>query len=164
MLKSNKRDALFDMQSYCLKEGPPELAMHQTSLIKTFVQHGSVPYFILLCTLLPLVKDNLGDTTSADNYRAIASGSLILKLLDIVILLLEGDKLQCDQLQFGFQPRSGTVMCTWTASAVIDFFNRKGSVVYGCAMDLSKAFDMVDWKELFLTLQKRKVDPIFLRL
>ena len=58
--------------------------------------------FILVCSLLPLLKDNLGDITSSDNYRAIAAGSQLLKLLDIVILILEGDKLKCDKLQFGF--------------------------------------------------------------
>ena len=31
-------------------------------------------------------------------------------------------------------------------------------------MDLSKAFDMVNWKELFLILRRRGVDPIFLRV
>ena len=31
-------------------------------------------------------------------------------------------------------------------------------------MDLSKAFNMVDWKELFLILKKRAVNPIFLRV
>ena len=106
----------------------------------------------------------MADITSSENYRAIASGSLLLKLLDLVILLLEGDKLECDALQFGFQAKSGTVMCTWTASAVIDHFNKKGSTVWGCAMDLSKAFDMVEWKELFRSLQQRKVEPIFLRV
>jgi hypothetical protein len=164
LMKSNKRDAMFDIQSDCITNGPPALVTHLTSLIKTFILHGSVPYFILLCTLLPLVKDNLGDSTSSENYRAIASGSLLLKLLDLVILLLEGDKLNCDPLQFGFQPGSGTVMCTWTATAVIDYFNRRVSTVYGCAMDLSKAFNMVDWKELFLILKKRAVNPIFLRV
>ena len=131
LMKSSKRDALFDIQSDCLINGPPALVTHLTNLIRTFVLHGSIPHYILLCTLLPLVKDNLADTTSADNYRAIASGSLLLKLLDLVILSLEGDKLYCDQLQFGFQPGSGTVMCTWTATAVIDYFNRRGNVVYG---------------------------------
>ena len=113
---------------------------------------------------MPLVKDNLADITSSDNYRAIASGSLILKLLDIVILLLEGDKLECDHLQFGFQAKSSTSMCTWTATAVIEHFNRNGRTVYDCAMDLSKAFDLVEWTELFAILQERKVSPIFLRI
>ena len=36
--------------------------------------------------------------------------------------------------------------------------------VFGCAMDLSKAFDMVDWTELFSSLRDRQVDPLFLRL
>ena len=87
MMKGNKGDALFDIQSDCIINGPAELLTHLTNLVKSFIMHGSVPFFILLCTLLPLVKDNLGDITSSENYRAIASGSLLLKLLDIVILL-----------------------------------------------------------------------------
>ena len=85
---------------------------------------------------MPLVKDNLGDITASSNYRAIAGGSLLLKLLDIVILQLEGDKLSFDQLQFAYQEKSSTVMCSWTVTAVIEKFNRCGSVVYGAAMDI----------------------------
>ena len=164
IMQSNKADATFNFQSDCIMNGPPALIMHLTNLVKSIFSHGVVPSLLLLCTLLPIVKDNLGDITSSENYRAIASGSLLLKLIDIVILLSEGDKLTCDELQFGFQPNSGTVMCSWAASAVIDHFNSKGRAVYGCAMDLSKAFDMVDWKELFLTLRLRNVDPLFLRV
>ena len=113
---------------------------------------------------MPLVKDNLGDITASSNYRAIAGGSLLLKLLDIVILQLEGDKLSFDQLQFAYQEKSSTVMCSWTVTAVIEHFNRSGSVVYGAAMDMSKAFDLVEWSQLFLTLVQREVEPILLRL
>ena len=110
------------------------------------------------------MKDNLGDITLSDNYRAIAAGSQILKLLDIVILILEGEKLGCDEMQFGFQQKSSTTMCSWAVSAVIDHYNRQGSVVYGCAMDLSKAFDMVEWVSLFQDLQARNVAPVFLQI
>ena len=164
IMQAKKADAIFNFQSDCIMNGPPALIMHLPNLVKSILTHGVVPSFLLLCTLLPLVKDNLGDITSSENYRAIASGSLLLKLIDIVILLFEGDKLACDELQFGFQPNSGTVMCSWAATAVIDHFNSKGRAVYGCAMDLSKAFDMVDWRELFLTLRHRNVDPLFLRV
>ena len=84
-MKGNKRDAIYDTVSDCYINGPPELISHLTSLVKLYLSHGSAPYFILLCTLIPLVKDNLGDITSSDNYRAIAGGCLLLKLLDIVI-------------------------------------------------------------------------------
>ena len=163
LMKGNKSDSIFDFQSDCLTEGPPKLVTHLTNMIRMFIAHGQVPDIILVCTLLPLVKDNLGDLTQSDNYRAIATGCQVLKLLDIVILILEGEKLGCDQLQFGFQPKASTTMCSWMVTAVIDQYNKQGSAVYGCAMDLSKAFDMVEWVELFQVLQARNVSPVFLR-
>ena len=51
-------------------------------------------------------------------------------------------------------------MCSWTATSVVDFHNRRGSPVYSAAMNMSKAFDM----ELFSTLRERKINSIFLRL
>ena len=163
-LKNGKSDAMFDMQSDCLTNGPESLILHLANLLKTYVLHGTVPYFVLVCTLLPLVKDNLADITTSENYRAIASGSLLLKLLDIVILLLEGEKLNCDQLQFGFQAGASTLMCSWTATTVIEHYNRHGSTVYACAMDLSKAFDLVEWTGLFKLLREKGVSTIFLRI
>ena len=163
-LKKSKNDAIFSFQSDCLINAPGALAEHLADMIRAFLIHGAVPQFLLVCTLLPLVKDKLADITCSDNYRAIASGSLVLKLLDAVILLLEGEKLGCDQLQFGFQGKSSTVMCSWTATTVIEHYNRQGSVVYGCAMDLSKAFDLVEWVELFSSLLECKFSAIFLRL
>ena len=52
----------------------------------------------------------------------------------------------------------------WTVTAVVEHFNRNGTAVYGATMDMSKAFDLVEWGELFLTLVEREVEPIFLRL
>ena len=163
-MKPGKNYALYDFQSDCLIHGPPELVHHLTHLIRSFVIHGQIPSIIMLCTLLPIVKDNLGDITSSSNYRAIATGSLLLKLLDIVILMLEGDKLACDPMQFGFQSKSSTAMCTWAVTATIDHFISNGRNVFGCAMDLSKAFDMVEWGELFSALVGKGIHPIFLRV
>ena len=51
---------------------------------------------------IPLVKDNLGDMTSSDNYRAIAGSCLLLKLLDQVMISMESDKLSFSELQFAY--------------------------------------------------------------
>ena len=67
-MKDNKSDEMFEFQSHCFIHGPPELVTQLKYLLRSCVSHGLVPHFVLLCTLLPLVKDNLGDSTSSDNY------------------------------------------------------------------------------------------------
>ena len=65
------------------------------------------------------------------------------------MLLTQSEKLSSDQLQFGYQKLSSTVMCSWAASSVIGHFNRAGGDVFGALLDCSKAFDMVEWVTLF---------------
>ena len=69
---------------------------HVTELFPGFLeQEKSLPFYsCALC--VPIVKDNLGDITSSDNYRAIALGSLLLKWFDGLVIILGGDKLRKD--------------------------------------------------------------------
>ena len=162
-LKTGKSDVQFSFNSDCLINSSSVLIEHMTQLFRWFLRTGRIPAFLLLCTLVPIVKDNLADITNSDNYRAIAIGSLVLKWFDWLILILESDKLSTDELQFGFQARSSTYMCSWAVSTVVDHYNRSGRPVYACAMDLSKAFDLVSWEHLFPELMDRGVSPLFLR-
>ena len=102
-MKAGKSDSLYDYSSECFINGPDLLIPHLINLVKLFLIHGRVPDFLIACSLIPIVKDNLGDPSTSDNYRAIAIGSLLLKLFDWVVLLVEGDKLHVDQLQYGYQ-------------------------------------------------------------
>ena len=88
-----------------------------------------------------------------------AGGSLVLKLLDIVIIQM----LKCSKLQFAYQESVSSIACSWEVKVVIEHFNSRGTPVFGAAMDMSKAFDMVDWSELFNTLIDRKVGCLYLR-
>jgi len=91
-MKAMKSDAVFDFSSDCLKNASNKLIDHVTILFKWFLATGKIPAFLLLCTLVPIVKDNLNDIATSDNYRAIAIGSLILKWFDWLILILNSDK------------------------------------------------------------------------
>ena len=65
-MKKSKNDAIFNIQSDCLINAPDVLVEHLANMVRAFIVHGNVPYFLLVCTLLPLVKDNLADTTLSE--------------------------------------------------------------------------------------------------
>ena len=119
---------------------------------------------ILVSTIIPLIKDKLGDISSSNNYRSVALSSLLLKNFDWIILLLHGDKLSTDELQFGYQQNTSTNMCTWLAIETIDYFLRNGSEVFVGVMEMSKAFDNVKQSVLFWKLIDKDIPPIYLRL
>ena len=129
-----------------------------------FPHTWSCKWFVLLSTMVPLIKNKLGDKCSSKNYRSIAISSLLLKILDWVIIILFGDLLKMDDLQFGYQAGCSTTMATWLALENIQYFLRNGSEVFVCLMDMTKAFDMVQHSILFKKLLKCGLPPIFARL
>ena len=131
------------------------LSEHLFTLFKCFIIHGHCSVVLLLATLLPLVKDKLGDHCSSKNYRSIAISSLFLKIFDWVVLLLFGHCLQLDDLQFEYQEDISGTMCSWLALETINHFIANGSEVFTCIMDMTKAFDKVVHSVLFRKLMKQ---------
>ena len=86
------------------------------------------------------------------------------KISDWVLILIFGEKLHLDDLQFGYQANCSTNMCTWMAVETIDHFMRNGSDVYTCVMDMKKAFDTVQHSVLFKKLLDRGIPPVYIRL
>ena len=110
------------------------------------------------------MKDSNGEISSSKNYRGIAISSLILKVFDNCILLLFGELLSNDALQFGFQKGCSTVQCTWAVQETISHYLRGGSEVFCCLLDFSKAFDKVNFNQLFQKLAERRIPAVILRL
>ena len=77
------------------------------------------------------------------------------KVIELCILELYGQHLLSSQLQFGFKPGLSTTICTGVLKAVVSRYLLEGSVVYGCLIDASKAFDTVDHNILFEKLLTR---------
>ena len=90
-LSDSKSDPIFMFNSNCVKHGTSQLFEKLAIALKSFLIHGHITYFLMLATLLPIIKDKLGSVNSSSNYRSIAISSLVLKLLDWVILIIYGD-------------------------------------------------------------------------
>ena len=123
-LNDSKTDPNCAFNSDCLKNGTEQLFINLTLAIKSFVIHGHITFFLLLATLVPIVKDKLASINSSKNYRSIAISSLILKLFDWVIIILFGVTIGVDDLQFAYQPGVSGNMCTWTVIETISYFIR----------------------------------------
>ena len=163
-IKLHKNDPIFTFNSNCIKRAPASLFQHLSLMMKCFLIHGLVSQVLLLATMVPLIKNKLGDAETSDNYRSIALSSVILKIFDWIVLLLFGEKLGFDDLQFSYQQNCSTTMCTWLMVESTNYFLRNGSNVYSCFMDMRKAFDTVEHSKLFQTLNQRNLSPIFTRL
>ena len=113
--------------------------------------------------LSPLFKGGQKDSSKIDSYRAIAGSSQILKLFDNVVLLLWGNLLSSDSLQFGYKCGTSTTQCSWLVSEVADYYVQRGTPIIGVALDCSKVFDKCLFNKLFEKLMDRKVPGIVIR-
>ena len=87
--------------SDAILHGPHVLFDHLAWIFRSWLSHGNVTKSVLACAIILLVKGSK-DPTLSGSYRAIAGSSLLLKLFERCIILVWGDQLQTDSLQFGF--------------------------------------------------------------
>ena len=71
-LKDGKSDPICDVSSDCIKNAPDILFDMLAIIIRSYLIHGHVSLFLLLATLVPIVKDKLANICSSKNYRSIA--------------------------------------------------------------------------------------------
>ena len=75
--------------------------------------------------------------------------STLSKVLEWMILHKYSEFFTSSHLQFGFKPHSSTSLCTGVVKNAVPCYIRSGSSVYGCFLDASKAFDLMDHSFLF---------------
>ena len=162
-LKPGKTDPVVDIKSDFLIHAPDEVFVILCLCFKSYIVHAHVSSFLLISTMVPLLKDKLGDITSSNNYRSIALSSLVLKIFDLVLLSTFSEFLQLDDLQFSYQADVLTSMCMWLAVESVSHFLRNGNEVYTCLMDMSKAFDTVKHSQLFKKLLQQGLPAVIVR-
>ena len=153
-LKPGKGDVSGSYNSDLLKNCPDYFFFLLAAVFRSWLTHGTVTRSFLACAFLPLVK-GLKDPSLTASYRAVASSSLILKLLDYVILDLWGEQLASDSLQFGYKRGTSTTDCSWLVTSVADHFLRHGSPIKIATLDAKQGFDRCSWLKIFESLRLR---------
>ena len=151
-MKPGKADVSGSYTSDSLFESPDSLYFHLSLVFKSFLIRGTVTKQILSCAFLPIFKGGFKNATKFHSYRALAGASQLLKLFEYVILLIGGDKLSSDFLQFGYKPGVSTNQCSWMVTEVANYFVKRGTVVAACAMDASQEFDKCHYSTIYSKL------------
>ena len=162
-LKQGKKEEN-GLYSNHFKHGTKRMMIILALFFNSMVVHGIAPDEMHLGTMIPLIKDTRGKKQCSDNYRALTIGTGLAKILDIIILNQQKDKLETSYLQFGFKKKSSTTMCTFMALETIERYTKSGSEVHVLLLDASKAFDRVDYIKLFDKLLDRGMCPLTVRL
>ena len=162
-LKQGKKEEN-GLYSNHFKLGTERLFVMITLLFNCILTHGIAPDELLLGTMIPLIKNSRGNKQCSDNYRSLTIGTGLAKILDLVILNQQSEKLKTSDLQFGFKEKSSTTMCTFMALETIEHYTNNGSNVHALMLDASKAFDRVNYIKLFDKLLDRGMCPITVRL
>ena len=138
--------------------GNPTLFVHLSLLFNLFISHCYIPVTFMQSVVVPLVKIKGGDLTDVNNYRAIALSNAISKILETVFINKVTTVNAYDSHQFGFKAGHSTGLCTNTMKKVVDYYTVRGSHVFVCFIDFSKAFDRVNYWKLFNKLLDDNVD------
>ena len=129
-------------------------------LFSCMLTHGYTPDDMLLSSFIPIPKDPL-KLSESDNYRAVVLMSCLSKLLDYIILEQYGDLLNSSTRQFAFKSGRSTAMCTVIFKEVVAHYIHRGSPVYACYVDASKAFDKIHLVKLFDILHSKLCDTLY---
>ena len=73
LLKPGKGDPSFSFSSDVLKLKSDIRCDYISNMIKSFLVYAHVPQFMLLATLVPIIKDRLASINISKNYRSVSS-------------------------------------------------------------------------------------------
>ena len=72
---------------------------------------GLPPQTFICAQIIPTPKGSKATLTCSDKYRSIAISNVIGKILDHIIIDRQSECLKTCDYQFGFKPKSSTVLC-----------------------------------------------------
>ena len=163
LMKKGKADVSQSFTTDAILNAPDILFEHLAAIYRSWLIHGTVTGHLLACAFLPLLKSSLKDPADTNSYRAIAGSSIILKLFDKVVLVVWGQFLSSDSLQFGYKAETSTTQCSWLVMEVANHFLRNGSHPILTLLDCTKAFDTCKFDVLFQKLLDKNLPPIVVR-
>ena len=116
--------------------------------------HCFVPCTMLKGEIRPVFKAGKTSKTDSENYRPVMNSSVFLKLLEYLILPVLKSNLNLSSRQFGFRPGTNCQSAVLMLQEVVKSYTELNSNVHCAMLDLTKAFDRMNFNILIAKLKK----------
>ena len=164
LLNKGKSDGNLGLNSNHLINGGNKLYVLVSLLFNAMIVYSYTPEIMLKSTIISIPKNVRVNLTDSDNYRGITLCSSLCQVLDLLFINMNPDVKKSSDLQYAFKQGHSTNMCTLIIKEIIAHYIARGSEVYSCFIDASKAFDKINVAQLFKLLLKRDISASFLCL
>ena len=152
------------IHSYHLKYSPVIVLSFVAEFFTSCIKHAHIPCKITEGIITPLLKDKFADNFALKNYRPIIQSTVILKTFEYVILNKIKKFFTPSDCQHGFRNKDSTITAGFVLKETILAYMTKNTPVYTAFLDLSKAFDKVNFNILFRKLYENNIPLIYIRL
>ena len=164
-LKSRKIEQNGCIFSDSIIHGTELLFDYVCILFNAMICHSYTPPSFIKSSIIPIPKGTKATLIHSDNYRSIAISSILSKVLDYIIIDNQKLALQTSDYQFGFKPKSPTVLCTTMVTETIQYYTENGCKgVFLLLLDAFNAFDKVVFHILSNELIRKNVCTKIIKL
>ncbi|XP_047997279.1 uncharacterized protein LOC125234903 [Leguminivora glycinivorella] len=133
------------------------IATRLCSLFNMCIRYSYIPDALMKTVVVPITKNKTGDLGSASNYRPISLGTVVGKVFERLLQPWIQEGCVIDDAQFGFRPGLSTDSAIMSLKHTVNYYTSRETTVYACFLDLSKAFDLVNYEVLWNKLRNTTV-------
>lgn len=128
-----------------------------SNMFNLFVRYNYIPDEMMRTSVVPIIKNKTGDLASLSNYRPISLGTIMGKILERLLQPELTSCIELDDAQFGFRAGVSTESAIFSLKHAVSYYKSRDTSVYACFLDLSRAFDLVNYDILWHKLRRSKV-------
>ena len=132
-----------------------------SKIFNKFLSHKLVPRKMLGGQIKPIIKNNSLSKIDSSNYRPVMNSSNLLKVFEYCLQPFLSNHLKLNNLQFGFRTKTSCPSAVLVLKETVLKYTRENSNVHCAMVDLSKAFDRINYSILMTKLRATSLQYMY---